>query len=153
MSTLTTDQATAKGSLSTDQQARAAAFAQKEIQHAGDAAAVPTVWYSGTGAITYNIAIGDNGGGFAEVGWNVSDTLGTYCTQQTDWVAIFTNRNQALVNPNSNYLGGPRGWTWASGGGPFTTDVALQAGMVAAYLIKNAAGKYVAVAISAPYPG
>jgi hypothetical protein len=146
------DQVTSKDSLSADQQARAAAFAQKELQHASDAPAAVN-WYTGTATATYSVAIADNGGGFAEIGWNVSDSLGMYCIQQNDWVGVFTNHNQALYNPSSNYLGGFKGWAWASGGGPFATDVALQAGMVTAYIVKNAAGKYVAVAISAPFPG
>jgi hypothetical protein len=152
MSAQVMDQVTSKDSLSVDQQARAAAFAQKELQHASDAPAAIT-WFWGSGTTTYNIEIADNGGGFAEIGWSVSDSLGTYCIQQYDWVGVFTNHNQALYNPNSNYLGGAKGWTWASGGGPFTTDVALQTGMVTAYVIKNAAGNYVTIAISAPFPG
>jgi len=152
MSTQVMDQIASEASLSTDQLARTAAFAAKEQSHAGEAAA-PPVWYSGTGTSTYSIGISDNGGGFAQVGWNVSSSLGAYCTQQFDWIGVFTNKNQALLNPNSNYLGGAKGWAWAASGGPFTTDVALQAGMVAAYVIKNAAGKYVTVAVSAPFPG
>jgi hypothetical protein len=152
MSTQVLDQVTSKGSLSTDQQARATAFAARESQHAGDAPVLTTT-ASGSGTINYNIGVVDSGGGFAQIGWSVSDSLGTYPIQQFDWVGVFTNYNQALVNPNSNYLGGQGGFMWASGGGPFTTNVALESGMVAAYVIKNAAGNYVAVAITPPYQG
>jgi hypothetical protein len=151
MSTQVMDQVTSQASLSTDQQARAAAFAEQMKLNAG--AAVPTAVFNGTGTSTYAIGISDNGGGFAKIGWNVSNSLQTYCTQTPDWVGVFTNSNQALVNPASNYLGGTKGWALAASGGPFVSDVALQAGMVAAYIIKNAAGVYVAVAISAPFPG
>jgi hypothetical protein len=151
MSTLVMDQVASKGSLSADQQARAAAFAEQEKLNASQAAA--TALFNGTGTCTYGIGISDNGGGFAKIGWHVSDSLQTYCAQQYDWVGVFTNSNQALVNPNSNYLGGAKGWAPAASGGPFTTGVALQAGMVAAYIIKNAGGQYVAVSISAPFPG
>lgn len=150
MSTQVLDQVTSQGSLSADQQARAAAFAARESQHASEAPAV-TESASGTSTTTYGVGISDNGGGFAQLGWNVSSSLGQYVTQATDWVGVFVNYNQALVNPNSNYLGGSGGFAWASGGGPFTTNVPLEAGYVAAYITKNAAGNYVAVAISAPY--
>lgn len=151
MSTQVMDQVTSKASLSTDQQASAAAFAEQEKLNAGAAAA--TALFNGTGTSTYGIGVSDNGGGFAKIGWHVSNSLQSYCTQQYDWVGVFTNSNQALVNPNSNYLGGATGWAWAGSGGPFVSSVALQAGMVAAYIVKNAAGVYVAVAISAPFPG
>jgi hypothetical protein len=151
MSTQVMDQVTSQASLSTDQQARAAAFAEQEKLNAGAAAA--TALFNGVGTSTYGIGISDNGGGFAKIGWNVSNSLQSYCTQQPDWVGVFTNSNQALVNPNTNYLGGAKGWALASSGGPFVSGVALQAGMVAAYIVKNAAGVYVAVAISAPFPG
>jgi hypothetical protein len=157
MTTQTLDPIVAQASLTADQQARKAAFAQRELAHAGDTAAAGPVWHGGTGTVTYGIAIADNGSGFAEIGWSVGASQQDYSTQQYDWVGVFINANQALAtptsNPDNNYLGGAKGWTWASGGGPFTTDVALQAGMVAAYIIRNAAGVYVPVAISAPYPG
>jgi hypothetical protein len=152
MSAQVMDQVTSQGSLSTDQQARAAAFAEQEKLNASLAAVTPAL-FNGTGTSTYGIGISDNGGGFAKIGWHVSNSLQSYCTQVPDWVGVFTNSNQALVNPNTNYLGGAKGWALASSGGPFVSGVALQAGMVAAYIIKNAAGQYVAVAISAPFPG
>ena len=154
MSTQVLDQVTSTSSLSADQQARGAAFAQKELQHAKDTPAASP--QTGSGTITYSIGIADNGGGFAQISWQVSDSLGTFPIQWYDWVGVFTNTNQALVNPNSNYLGGASGWTNPStdqAGSPFTTDVALQAGMVAAYVIKNAGGDYVTVAVSPPFPG
>jgi len=151
MSTQVMDKVTSKSSLSADQQARAAAFAQKELQHASDA--LPTIpSYSGSGTVTYNVSFVENSDGFAQISWGVSASLGMFCIQQNDWVGMFPNYDQALHNPKSNYLGGLHGWTWASDGSSFTTDVAPQAGMVAAYIIKNATGDYVTVAISAPFP-
>jgi hypothetical protein len=150
MSTQVLDQVTSTSSLSADQLARAAAFAQQELQHANDAPAVIPP-KTGAGTITYSITLTENSGGFGVIGWVVNDTLETYSIQAYDWVGVFTNRNQALVNPNGNFLGGSGGWTQASNSSPFTTDVALQDGMVAAYIIKNAAGAYVPVAVSAPF--
>lgn len=150
MSTQVLDQATSTSPLSADQQARAAGL-ERELQLASAGPASP-VWYSGAGAIRYGIAIAENSGGFAEINWNVSDSLGMYVIGQYDWVGVFANRDQALVNPNGNFLGGPGGWTNASKGGPFTTDVAIQPGMVAAYVIKNSALNYVTVAVSGPFP-
>jgi hypothetical protein len=108
MSTQVMDQVTSKSSLSADQQARAAAFAQKELQHAGDAlATIPS--YSGSGTVTYNVSFLENSDGFAQIGWSVSSSLGMFCVQQNDWVGMFTNYDQALHNPSSNYLGGLHG--------------------------------------------
>ena len=152
MSTQVLDQAASTSPLSAAQQASAAAFAQQMLQHANDAPAA-VQQNASPGTSTYTITITENSGGFAVITWNVSDTLGTGCIQKYDWVGVFTNTNQALVNPNSNYLGGGGGWTWASKSSPFTTDVAIQDGMVAGYIINNAAGQYVPVAVSSAFSG
>ena len=152
MSTQVMDQVTSKGSLTADQLTRAAEFAQKELQHASDAASAQTP-YSGTGTVTYSISISESSGGFVQIGWSVSSSLEQNCIQSNDWVGVFTNNNQAAENPNSNFLGGPGGWTWASQGSSLLTDVAIQQGMVAAYVIKNSSGDYVAVAISPAFQG
>lgn len=144
---------TAVSESTVEQQQRAAAFAAQERQHLQDLASTsPPTWLIGHGAINYSMGLAETPDGFAELGWSVADQYGTYCYGPTDWVGIFANANQAMVNPSSNVLGGSGGWTWSSVGGPFTTDVALQPGMVAAYVVKNAQNNYVSVAISPPWP-
>jgi len=139
--------------LTPEQQKRAAAFAAQERQHSQDLASnPPPPSVTGQGAITFTITMSETPDGFALLSWGVGDQYGTYCTGPTDWVGVFTNANQAMVNPNSNVLGGSAGWTWALGGPPFKTDVAVAPGMVAAYVIKNASGQYVSVAITPPWP-
>jgi hypothetical protein len=139
--------------LTPEQQQRAAAFAAQERQHLQDLASnPPPPSVTDQGAITYTITMSETPDGFAQLNWWVGDQYQTYCTGSTDWVGVFTNTNQAMMNPNSNFLGGAAGWTGAAGGGPFKTDVALVPDMVAAYVIKNAGGQYVSVAITSPWP-
>jgi hypothetical protein len=137
--------------LSADQQARRAALEAKASQRAGEAPAV-TSSIGGSGMVTYNIAITDNGSGFAQIVWSVVSSLEQYAIQLSDTVGVYANYNQALSNPGYNYLGGGGGLAPASAlTGSFTTDVALLEGFVAAYMIKNAQGKWVSVAISPAY--
>lgn len=134
---------------------RAEAFAARESQRAEELAGDFDLkaLVSGTGTTTYTVQLTDNGGGFAQLAWAASNSLGSYVTGQYDWIGVFTNQNQALVNPNSNFLGGNCGWQWASAGSAYTACIALQPGQVAAYVVKNAAGQYVTVAVTPPWPG
>ena len=134
---------------------RAAIFAAKASQRAQQrAGATPAAQSAGgSGTITYNVFLTENGGGFAVLNWSVSSSLGQPVIGDNDWIGVFSNTGQAMVNPKSNYLGGSDGWEWASDGGPYTTDVPLQQGYVAAYVIENGDGNYVTVAVTSPYPG
>lgn len=140
--------------LTAEQQARAAEFAKKERQRAesADGAELALASVSGLGTTTYNVTMLDNGSGVAWLSWSVSNTHGAYVIADNDWIGVFTNTNQALSDPNANYLGGSSGWQWASKGGSYLTKVKLQPGLVAAYVTKNADGKYKTVAVTAPYP-
>ena len=142
------EQAVSKGTLTVEQRERAAAFAKKAREHASTTS-VPAAQAGGSGTTTYNVALAESGGGFALLGWIVNNSVGGPVIASDDWVGVFVNANQALSNPDSNYLD----FQWASDGHSYTTDVALQNGYVAAYVIKNASGNWVTVAVTSPYQG
>lgn len=163
MSTTDQDQISGIAVFSAEQQQRAEAFAARERERHEElataqpqAASAENVLAAAGGSATtsYSVTLSVNTAGYAVLNWNVqSSPWNQPVIAGNDWVGVFTNTGQALVNPNSNFLGGNSGWQWASKGGPYTTDVVLQNGYVAAYITKNSAGNYVAVAITAPYQG
>jgi len=142
-----------------EQQARAAAFAARERQHSSEAPASPGPWDFTTGTPTYSVSLSDSGDGFATLDGYASNDLtnpsgiGQWMVAKDDWIGVFANRNLVFNNPQANRLGGKKGVFWVSNwnGGGITTDVQLQAGCVAAYLIKNCHGDYMPAAITPPY--
>jgi hypothetical protein len=139
-------QAASKRSRTAEQQERAAAFAAKARERAG-AASTAGVTVSGSGTTTYNVTLRESTGGFAELGWGVSSSMGRSVITSEDWVGVFINERQAIDDPDGNNLD----WEWAEDGNSYTTDVPLQGGYVAAYVIKNSSDDWVTVAVSAPY--
>ncbi len=132
------------------QEGAAVLFAAQEserIEALSNTAALAPI---GAGTTTYAVSISSSNG-FALLSWNASNQpYGGNIVSSFDWIGVFTNAALARVNPNSNFLGGSAGFQWAANGSQYTTDVQLQQGMVAAYVIKNSDGNYVTVAISQP---